>query len=534
MTTMALVLLVSLALWTLVTEDVTCITAGVLVAHGTVGFVPATVACAAGIFLGDMLLFGAGRLVGRAALGHAPLKWFLKEADVVRCSEWLEQRGGLVIALSRVIPGTRLPTYFAAGALDTSAPRFAGLFLLATAVWTPVLVGLAAVLGDGVLRSALATGRSVAVALVAAVVLGYALVWLVIRLSSRRGRQLLAASVARTMRWEFWPPWVFYPPVVWKIVKLAIRHRSLTVFTAANPAIPEGGFVGESKYQILAGLDSFGDRVARTAYVAAGSSVETRVLSVRLAMRGAGLSYPVVLKPDVGQRGDGVAIVRSTDDVRRYFATHREPALVQEYVPGEEVGVFYYRYPDEPWGHVFAITDKRFPVVLGDGVRTLEQLILDDLRARLMAKAYFAALADRLWTVPAAGEPVQLVELGTHCRGAVFLDGDWMLTEEIGQAIDALSKRFEGFFFGRYDIRVGSIDAFRSGNGFKVVELNGVTSEATSIYDPRYSVIDAWRKLGEQWRIAFEIGAANRARGVRPASVATMARRIGEFAGGRV
>ena len=52
-------------------------------------------------------------------------------------------------------------------------------------------------------------------------------------------------------RWEFRPPYLFYPPVVAYIAYLGNRFRSWTLFTAANPAIPAGGFVGESKYQIL-------------------------------------------------------------------------------------------------------------------------------------------------------------------------------------------------------------------------------------------------------------------------------------------
>jgi hypothetical protein len=52
-----------------------------------------------------------------------------------------------------------------------------------------------------------------------------------------------------------------------------------------------------------------------------------------------------------------------------------------------------------------------------------------------------------------------------------------------------------------------------------VVELNGVTSEATHIYDPSNSLLNGYRVLMKQWRIAFEIGARNRRQGVEPASV---------------
>ena len=108
----------------------------------------------------------------------------------------------------------------------------------------------------------------------------------------------------------------------------------------------------------------------------------------------------------------------------------------------------------------------------------------------------------------------RLTELGTHSRGALFLDGTHLLTPELQDEVERVSRTFEGFYFGRYDVRAASEEAFCEGR-FKVIELNGLTSEATSIYDPRHSVWFGWRMLCRQWRLAFEIGAANRARGAR-------------------
>jgi len=92
-------------------------------------------------------------------------------------------------------------------------------------------------------------------------------------------------------------------------------------------------------------------------------------------------------------------------------------------------------------------------------------------------------------------------------------------TEAMEKAIDSLALGFDGFYFGRFDIRTQSLEDFQAGHNFKIVELNGVTSEATSIYDPRNSLIEAYKTLFEQWRIAFSIGAQNRARGFKPASM---------------
>jgi hypothetical protein len=191
--------------------------------------------------------------------------------------------------------------------------------------------------------------------------------------------------------------------------------------------------------------------------------------------------------------------------------------------------VFYYRRPDEERGHIFSITEKRMPVVTGDGASTLEKLILADDRAVCMARFLLDKHQARVSEIPANGEQVQLVEIGTHCKGALFLDGSWIKTPELETRIDEISRSFDGFYFGRFDIRTPSIDDFRAGRNFKIVELNGVTSEATHIYDPRNSLIDAYRVLFEQWSLAFEIGAKNRARGVKPSTLRELMRVMGEY-----
>jgi hypothetical protein len=198
--------------------------------------------------------------------------------------------------------------------------------------------------------------------------------------------------------------------------------------------------------------------------------------------------------------------------------------MVQEYVSGHEYGVFYTRLPEESRGRIFAITDKRLIAVTGDGKRTLEQLILADNRAVCMARFFLARHAERLDWVPPAGDEVPLTRLGTHARGALFLDGAHLATPALLNAVDQLGREYDGFCFGRYDLRAPSAEALASGGPFQVIELNGVSSEATSIYDPRHGLFHAWRTLCAQWRLAFEIGARNRVRGARPATVRELLR----------
>lgn len=311
--------------------------------------------------------------------------------------------------------------------------------------------------------------------------------------------------------------WLFYPPVVLYILYLGIRFRSLTLFTSANPEIEASGFVGESKFQILSGLsraEASREHIPLTGLLQ--GNAWSRIDQAKRFMLEGSLHYPVALKPDAGERGFGVSIVRSDMELNEYLISSTRDVIMQQYAPGHEFGVFYYRHPNEAYGKIFSITRKQFPVLTGNGNDTLETLILKDKRAVCMSHSYFNAQKERLLNIPQSGEAIQLIEIGTHSRGCIFLDGTELNTAALEAAIDRIAQAFEGFYFGRFDIRTPSIADFQNGTNFKIVELNGVTSEATSIYDPKNSLFAAYKILFRQWRLAFEIGAENQRRGHMP------------------
>jgi membrane protein DedA with SNARE-associated domain len=514
---------------TFVSEDLTCIAAGLIAAGGQLSAETAIGAAGLGIFLGDLGLYAAGHWIGRPALRRAPIAWFVHDEDVELSEQWFAHRGPIVILLGRFVPGSRLPTYFAAGMLNIGIWRFASFAAIAVAIWAPLLGGGAMLLGRNVLPLVEAYELYVLPVLVGAVLLMVLVIKFVIPSFTWKGRRMVVSRWKRMTRWEFWPAWVFYTPVFLYYLWLSLRHRSLSLFTAVNPAIPAGGFVGESKSQILEGLADADGLVARTHLIRAELEPPARVRAARTFMETAQLDYPVVLKPDAGQRGSGVAVVRSEDELETYLREIRVDAVVQEYCRGLEFGVFYYRLPGEDRGNVLAITRKEFPEVVGDGVSTLERLILTDPRAVAMAKLYLEKQVRHLWDVPAAGERVRLVEIGNHCRGAVFLDGTDLRTEHMVEVFDGITRSFEGFYFGRYDLMVPSVEDFRAGRNLKIIELNGGTSEATSIYDARNSLFDAYGVLFEQWRILFEIARRNVAAGARPTGTAELLKMLGRY-----
>src|SRR6187549_3926693 len=95
---------------------------------------------------------------------------------------------------------------------------------------------------------------------------------------------------------------------------LSIKARSLFFFSASNPSILMGGMMGESKYEVLAFVPN--DVKPKTIRV----SVPASKGDIIKLMVQHGFSLPVVFKPDVGERGWMVRIIRSDNDITSYLS----------------------------------------------------------------------------------------------------------------------------------------------------------------------------------------------------------------------
>ncbi len=506
-----IILMIVIVLSTLISEDLTCIGTGLMIARGLIGFFPGVFACLFGIFVGDVLLYLAGRWLASSTLHKAPLKWFINERDVEKSYHWFEAKGPAIIIASRFIPGTRLPTYFSAGAIGASFWMFILYFGIASLIWTPVLVGMAVLVGNEMIGYFNIYQDYALWVLGGFLVAAFILFKILIPMLTFRGRRVLIGRWKRIINWEFWPPYIIYSFVFIYIFALWIKHKSITIFTLANPAIPEGGFIKESKKDIL---DRIGARESVAAYelLKGDASSESKIEQVEIFLMNHQLSYPIVLKPDAGERGRGVNIPKNEEELQHILSELNGDYIVQEFIDGEEYGIFYYRFPEEEKGTIFSVTKKEYLHLTGDGKHTLEELILKDPRAVCMAEIHFDEHIDDLYKIPEEGKKIKLVELGTHARGAVFYDGSDLITQELTKEIDRISKSFKGFYFGRYDVKAPSENFVREGKEIKVIEVNGVTSESTNIYDPEHSFFYAVKTLTKQWKICYEIGSQVKAR----------------------
>jgi D-alanine-D-alanine ligase-like ATP-grasp enzyme len=294
----------------------------------------------------------------------------------------------------------------------------------------------------------------------------------------------------------------------------------MTLPTLAVPAITAGGLCCESKSEVLTLLGPDGrSLLAPYTSFAVNQKSDGDVQAARAALAQAGLSFPIVAKPDVGRRGTGIRVVRDPGQLDRYLKRfpRGQRVMLQQLVPHQgEAGVFYVRMPGERRGRIISLTLKYFPHVIGDGYSTLRELILADPRAGRISRVYFRRLARDLDRIPANGEQVQLVFMGNHCKGAIFRNGAAYLTEEMHARFDRIAKEMPGFNFGRFDVRFRSLDDLRRGAGFTILEINGAGSEATHIWDRDTTVRDAYAALRRQVRSAFEIGSMHRRVGLKP------------------
>jgi hypothetical protein len=314
---------------------------------------------------------------------------------------------------------------------------------------------------------------------------------------------------------------VYIPVVLW-ILLLGLRHRRLTAFSACNPMMGHAsGLCGESKARILKPLsDNFADAVPAWRLLSHGAAGFDMAAAKQAAAELGG--YPLVIKPNQGQRGRAVAVVRSDSDIENYLAAvpavEESKVLLQRFAPGQEFGVLIYRDPKTHRAMVSSINEKQFPVVTGDGVSSLAQLVEADPRGGLIAPVLWKERPEQMRRVPAAAELVQLVEIGAHCRGTTFLDARALTSPALEAWAEQVFDAMPGFNIGRVDLRCPSAEHLARAEGLQVLEINGVTSEPAHIYHPGAGLLAGYRALFQHWSLCFALGAQEIAKGAEVTS----------------
>ncbi|NMF36632.1 ATP-grasp domain-containing protein [Flammeovirga yaeyamensis] len=283
--------------------------------------------------------------------------------------------------------------------------------------------------------------------------------------------------------------------------------RSLSFMTSVNPGMKYGGFFDYSKYDVLKQIPQ--KYVPKSDFYFDTPSVD----EVKASMKSLGLEYPIILKPNEGERGSGVEKIQSDIDLKEYLKPQPKEIILQEFIDtNDEYGVMYVRYPDQLKGKITSIVYKGELYVVGDGVSNLLQLFEGHQRAFLYLDFLKEKYDDRLHEVVDDGEVFMLSKMGNHSRGAIFNDANYLISQLDTKVFDEISSHIDGFYFGRYDLKAKDEQALINGD-FKVMELNGVNSEPAHIYDPENSLFAAYKDLFAHWWRIYKIGKQNRKQG---------------------
>ncbi|MGV4460001.1 hypothetical protein ACQ1Q5_00540 [Ornithobacterium rhinotracheale] len=289
-------------------------------------------------------------------------------------------------------------------------------------------------------------------------------------------------KVQKIIRYEYWPVWIFYAAFVPAYFWFSLKNRDLLYFCKTNPSLKNGGFFGYSKSQIQR-------------YIPQEFRAKEQIIDQekKLILT----KFPMIAKPDVGERGKGVIRLNNQSELNDFLAqlNENQKFILQEYIDlPKEFGVFYCKYPKDEHGQILGITGKEFLTFYGNGKQTLREFIQQNERAFFRKKYLenkFSAILDK---VLPKGKTILLEPIGNHNRGTRFFDASHLATQELLTQIEKVIRQIPQYSYGRLDVKAESDEALSQGN-FKVIEVNGVNSEPTHIYDKNYSLLKAYCKV---------------------------------------
>lgn len=305
--------------------------------------------------------------------------------------------------------------------------------------------------------------------------------------------------------WEYWPAWAVYGPLAPIWLWFSLRSGSFYFFSAANPKFDNGGMAMESKKAIYDLIPE--NLYPKTILIQSDDPLSKLCNKVMES----GISFPAILKPDIGMKAFSVKIANSLEDIILYQENPRVHFLVQEYINLPiEVGVFYHRIPGSKKGHVTGVVSKEFLKVVGNGTNSIEELLVMSYRNARQIGSLKKMHGNSLLSVPLSGEEIVLVPFGSHTRGARFIDvSSKFRSESFLEKLDEMMSKVEGFYFGRLDIRCSSLEKLEQWEDFSIIEINGAGSEPTHMYDPDYSILHGWKEIIKHWNILWRISSIN-------------------------
>ncbi len=278
-----------------------------------------------------------------------------------------------------------------------------------------------------------------------------------------------------------------------------------------------GGFINSSKIDCFKNLNKSD---IPTSVLFPKNTAPTDILT---SIKTSALHFPVILKPNSGERGKGVKKVQNEAELRTHLDALPSDFILQEYIDMPlEFGVLYYKYPRSGKDNISSIALKEMPVIQGNNQQSIEELVLEK---------YNHANFENLTTINRTrilqkGESFQLEYIAHRSRYSTFRNYNHIYCSELLETFRKIATNIDGFQFGRFDVKVNNVEDLIFGKNIKILEVNGTNSLPIHIFDPNFSFFKTYADLGKHWRIIYNIHIDNLALGNKPASVKQLFREI--------
>jgi hypothetical protein len=222
-------------------------------------------------------------------------------------------------------------------------------------------------------------------------------------------------------------------------------------FAYTNPGLRMGGVLNYSKIEVLKKLNNCLLQIPITRLLPHKTPMGKAIMSINTA----GLTFPFIIKPDIGAQNVGVAKIDTVIELATYLQSAPTDVLIQQIVEAKfEFAAVWYRLPNAPTGKILGLA----------------------LRSR-----------DK-----------------NNLANTTCLNLDFKIDDRLHQAFEPLTADLTDVFFGRFDLIADSVEAIREGK-FHIVEMNGAFAMPLQLYDVSMPFRTRIRGYSQHWAVMAEI-----------------------------
>ena len=303
--------------------------------------------------------------------------------------------------------------------------------------------------------------------------------------------------------WELWHYFVKYYFIAPCWLWYCLRSGSFWFFSSSNPTLTFGGFEGEGKKEMYDQLPA--GTYPDTIYIFPGQEFN----DIKKSLAYKKLSYPFIVKPDAGSKGLLFRKIDNEEELLKYHQMMPVDYLAQALITYPlELGVFYYRFPNQQKGVITGFIQKDLMDVIGDGKHNLLQLIEQHPIAKFRIEELKLKHENFFESIIPKGERYILTYAANLSRGARFTNLEHLIDEDLLKVFDEISHR-TSFYYGRYDLKTVSVEDLKQGRNFSILEFNGSGAEPNHIYHKGLSLLQAYKVILFHWKILYQISKYN-------------------------